>query len=87
MLLPFRALQTLPVSQFQVFKLESVGPCGVVFAPLVYLALAGMLESFVLALPNRSVFILLYAGLTALIVRNLYTSESLLEYEDTTGDN
>lgn len=46
-----------------------------------------MLESFVLALPNRSVFILLYAGLTALIVRNLYTSESLLEYEDTTGDN
>lgn len=46
-----------------------------------------MLESFVLALPNRSVFILLYAGLTALIVRNLYTSESLLEYEDTAGND
>lgn len=46
-----------------------------------------MLESFVLALPNRSVFILLYAGLTALMVRNLYSSESLLEYEDTSGDN
>lgn len=46
-----------------------------------------ILESFVLALPNRSVFILLYAGLNAVIVRNLYTSESLLEYEDTTGDD
>lgn len=46
-----------------------------------------MLESFVLALPNRSVFILLYAGLAALMVRNVYTSESLLEYEDTAGDD
>lgn len=46
-----------------------------------------MLESFVLALPNRSVFIILYAGLSAVILRILYTSESLLEYEDTTGDN
>lgn len=46
-----------------------------------------MLESFVLALPNRSVFIILYAGLSAVILRNLYTSETLLEYEDTAGDD
>lgn len=46
-----------------------------------------MLESFVLALPNRSVFILLYAGLNAIIIRNLYSSESLLTYEDTAGDD
>ena len=36
------------MSQLQVFKLESVGPGGVMFAPLVYLALAGKLGSFVL---------------------------------------
>ncbi len=41
-----------------------------------------MAESFVLALPNRFCFILLYAGLNALIVRNMYTSENLLDYED-----
>lgn len=46
-----------------------------------------MLESFVLALPNRSVFIILYAGLSAVILRNIYTSETLLEYEDTAGDD
>ena len=38
-----------------------------------------MLESFVLALPGRSVFIILYAGLTALMVRNLYQKETLIE--------
>lgn len=45
-----------------------------------------MVESFVLALPGRSSFIILYAGLTALMVRNLYTSESLLEHEDAAED-
>lgn len=38
-----------------------------------------MLESFVLALPGRSVFIILYAGLTALMVRNLYQKEDVIE--------
>lgn len=36
------------MSQFQAFKSESVGPCRVMFAPLVYLALAGMPGSLVL---------------------------------------
>lgn len=38
-----------------------------------------MLESFVLALPGRSVFIILYAGLTALMVRNQYQKEEVIE--------
>ncbi len=46
-----------------------------------------MIESFVLVLPNRFCFILLYAGLAALVARNLYSTESLLTYEDTSGDD
>ncbi len=46
-----------------------------------------VIESFVLALPNRFCFILIYAGLSAIIMRNQYTSEeNLLDYEDS-ADN
>ncbi len=42
-----------------------------------------MMESFVLALPNRFCFMLLYAGLNAMIVRNLYSEED----EPSEGDS
>ncbi len=57
------------------------------FSFYIYCGIAILiLESFVLALPNRMCFMLLYAGLTSLIVRNMYSSENLLEYEDS-ADN